>query len=167
MDCKNSQNTRLWASSTMFCTCGEFLGMSVAAGFTVFGNHLFQETTRVVERLIVMALMIFAGVIEGFSIGYFQWRVLHSVFLRLPSSSWLMATVTVAALRWFLGMLPSTLMQETKTELVQSPELSKCILALLAALLGAVLGTAFGGSQWIVLRRHAHTTRGGGLLPTP
>ncbi|MDH3604123.1 MAG: hypothetical protein OEU26_31330, partial [Candidatus Tectomicrobia bacterium] len=108
------------------------------------------------ERVTVMAVMVGAGAIEGLSIGYFQWRVLRSVFPKLTAASWLIATITVGALGWFLGMLPSTLMAGATTELAQSPDLPAGLVASWAALLGTGLGAVFGGSQWIVLRRHAH-----------
>ena len=149
------QRSRLWITWTINCSCGEFFGMTMAAGIAISASLLFGEPVRGIEGVIIMALMVFAGVIEGLSIGYFQWRVLHSVFPKLMISSWLIATVTVAVLGWILGMVPSTLMQEVTTTPAQSLELTTGMLVFWAALLGAVLGAAFGVSQWRVLRRHA------------
>lgn len=157
MNADGVQRARLWGSWTLSCAVGEYLGMAVAATCAVFANRLFGEPASVVERLAVMAVMVVAGGIEGSSIGYFQWRVLRSVLPKLTAASWLIPTVTVAALGWFFGMLPSTLMAGATTELAQSPDLPVSLVAFWAALLGAGLGAVFGGSQWIVLRRHVHS----------
>ena len=152
----DSRCARLWPSWTLFCAVGEILGMVVAPGCTVFANRLVGEPDSMFERVTVMTVMVGAGAIDGFSSGTFQWRVLYSVFPKLTKTSWLKATVTMAVLGWFFGMLPSTLTTGATTELVQSPNLPSGVVAFWAAVLSVVLGAAFGGSQWVVLRRHAH-----------
>ena len=151
----HSRRNLLWASWTINCANGELAGVGVAAGIAVFVYRFFGEPTSVTEGIIIMAYMAFAGVLEGLAIGYFQWRVLRTVYPKITLSTWFIATVTVTALGWILGMLPSTLMPGTTTTIGESTEHSVGDLAFWAALLGAVLGAAFGASQSIVLRRHA------------
>lgn len=98
-----------WFRWTLNCAAGEILGIAVAAGLA--GGVLMRlgEPQSWVERVGFLLLMLGAGALEGYAVGWFQWRVLRERFA-VPKADWIGATVSVAVLSWLLGMLPSTLM---------------------------------------------------------
>jgi hypothetical protein len=106
----------------------------------------------------VLTLMVLAGVFEGAVLGGLQWLVLRRAFATLRARSWLGATIAVAAAGWFVGMLPSTLMQPAATS--DSPWEPPLLVVLAGAVVfGAMAGAIFGFAQWLVLRRHATNAR--------
>ena len=149
--------SQLWWGWTLSCGIGEFLGMAVAAGLAALSALLFGEPETLATRIACLLTMVLAGVLEGTSIGFFQWRVLNRVFPRLSLRAWLTPTIIVAAVGWFIGMLPPTLLGNAEGgEAI--PEPSPLIIMIFAALFGAVAGVVFGFAQWLVLRRQ--TQRG-------
>jgi hypothetical protein len=76
-DRRDGLNWRTW---TFNCTLGEMLGIGLAATFvaTIAGN--FEEPMTLTTRLLILASMVVAGVIEGSILGFFQWRALRNLF---------------------------------------------------------------------------------------
>lgn len=143
---------RLWRVWTLSCGIGEFFGMAVAAGFATLSALLFGDPETMPTRIACLLIMVLAGVLEGTSIGFFQWLVLHRVFPELSLRAWLTPTIIVAAVGWFVGMLPSTFLGSgAGGETI--PEPSPLMIMIFAALFGAVAGVVFGFAQWLVLRR--------------
>lgn len=141
------------------CTAGELLGFGAAALWAWLALELFgTDPVSWSARAAVLALMVIAGVVEGAVLGGLQWAVLRRKFPSLRARSWLGATILVAALGWFLGMLPSTLMAPGPSGGV-SIEPPWLLVLVGAAVFGAIAGTAFGWAQWLVLRRHARDAR--------
>ena len=97
--------------------------------------------------------MVLAGVLEGTSIGFFQWRVLRRVYPPMTARAWLIPTIVVAAIGWFVGMLPQTFFASSEAGEVM-PEPSPAMVITVAAVFGAVAGAVFGFAQWLVLRRY-------------
>jgi hypothetical protein len=96
------------------------------------------------------------GALEGSVVGLLQWRVLRQPFPHIARREWVMATVAGAMLAWFLGSLPSTLMdmsvQGGGEAAMQEP--SPWMVYVLAAGMGFALGPVLGVPQWRVLRPH-------------
>ena len=70
------------------------------------------------------------------------------------AAAWVVATVVGAVIAWFLGSLPSTLIdmggQQTGAASQEPPAI---VVSLLAAGMGLFLGAVLGIPQWLVLRR--------------
>lgn len=143
---------RKWLAA---CTAGELLGFGAAALFAWLAFRLFgAEPVALHARIGVLVLMVLAGVVEGTVLGSFQFWVLRSRFPALAARSWIGATAAVAALGWFLGMLPPTfIVHDAEQAQLAEPPLWLVLVA--AAVFGALAGAAFGFAQWLVLRHHA------------
>jgi hypothetical protein len=137
----------------LYCAAGELLGIGFAAGGTVAALSFGGEPTSWEARFGFWLLSVLLGCVEGASIGAAQWLILRERLPRLTARSWVVATVLVAAAAWALGMLPSTFAPVSTSggELVEPPLMAVLGLAAAGGLVG---GLAFGGAQWLVLRRH-------------
>ena len=142
------------------CSAGELLGFGAAALWAFAAFRLSgMDPVSPGARVGVLALMVLAGVMEGAVLGALQWSALRRGFRRLRARSWIGATVAVAALGWFLGMLPSTLMPPAPVAPEPAWEPPLVVVLAAAAVFGAIAGAAFGLAQWLVLRRHAYDAR--------
>lgn len=146
---------RLWREWIYSCALGELLGIGVAAIFAVLIYRAVGEPDTLSEKLVTLFAMVFAGSLEGLSVGFFQWRVLRRKFNEITVSSWLTATVAVAAFGWFAGMLYPTFFAASELSQTETSEMPAYLTALFAAVFGIAVGAVFGGAQWIVLRLHA------------
>ena len=153
-DARTSESpSRLWWLWTLSCGIGEFFGLAVAAAFAALSAMFFGEPEAMPTRIACLLIMVMAGVLEGTSIGFFQWRVLHRVFPSLSTRAWLIPTIIVAGAGWFVGMLPPTILGNGEGgETI--PEPSPFMIIAFAGGFGAVAGVVFGFAQWLVLRRH-------------
>ena len=154
---KTIQNPNiLWLHWTVNCALGEVIGIgaagAIAAGvFAAFGE---PETTG--TKLLVLLCMMFAGLIEGIALGYFQWRVLRNKFSSLTGSAWIFQTSFIAVLGWMLGMLPSLFFIDHSTPGNESAaQMPESLFALLSIGVGLLLGALFGLFQWFELKYHA------------
>lgn len=145
----------LWWSWTVSCGAGEMIGISIAAGLAALMSQIIGDPQSLSQRMTVLCVMIFAGVLEGAAIGYFQWRVLRSVFRTLSASAWLTPTIAVAAIGWLVGMLQPIFFARNEEESVPSAEPSVLFVLSMAAAFGIAAGGVFGFAQWFPLRRHA------------
>jgi hypothetical protein len=151
--------TRAWFLRWLLgCTVGELLGFACAALWAWAAYLLFgADPSSVGARAAVLALMVLAGVTEGAVLGALQWRVLREVFPTLSAARFVGATIGVAALGWFFGMLPSTLSAPAPQAAAGEPPLWVVLGA--AAMLGALAGALFGWAQGRALRAHVSTVR--------
>jgi hypothetical protein len=132
------------------------IGVAVVAGAAIAINRTLGEPESTAGRLLVLAVMVAAGAVEGLSLGYFQWRAMRSRLPELRAGQWIGVTALAAAGGWLLGMLPPTLLQ-TGSVLLE-PVVSDTFFVVL--LLGLVTGAVFGAAQAWVLRRHVlHAAR--------
>lgn len=69
--------------------------------------NLLGEPQTIAQHILVIAVMVFAGIIEGLVTGYFQWSVLNKRFVNMKAKNWLSFTALGAATAWLLGMIPS------------------------------------------------------------
>jgi len=148
-------NKKYWLKWTIACGIGEFLGIGVAAGIAFLYFKFLGEPQAIGQRILVIAVMMLAGIIEGLVTGSFQWSVLKERLVNMKAKNWLVFTALGAATAWLLGMIPPLFfMPEPSTSASTSIEFSNAQIALLAALSGVVLGAIFGGFQWLELKKH-------------
>jgi len=150
----NSSDKRYWLNWTIACGIGEFLGIGVAAGMAFLCFPLLGEPSSFSEKILLVLVMVFAGIIEGLVTGGFQWSVLKKRFINMKAKNWLIFTALGSATAWLLGMIPSTFLALGPSTSSANIEPSSKQITLLAAVSGIVLGTLFGAFQWIELKKH-------------
>ncbi|MCA9660179.1 MAG: SDR family NAD(P)-dependent oxidoreductase [Myxococcales bacterium] len=142
-----------WARAVIV---GELVGFGATALIAWLALRLGgpPETPR--AQVVAALVMMFAGALEGASLGFFQWRALRSFLPRLDARAWMLPTVLLASAGWLVGML-IPLAFETSAEAAGAPPPDPGLLATLAfaSLFGLIIGALFGLAQWSVLRRHA------------
>lgn len=149
-----TSNRQFWCRWTLSCAAGEILGIGAAGGMAGVVLATIGEPASGLERLANLLLMMLAGALEGYLVGFFQWRVLRQR-LGVPGRSWITATATVAVLGWFVGMLFPTFAPNPAPG-APSFEPTPLQVTLLAAGFGLGIGTVFGLGQWLVLRYYAY-----------
>lgn len=137
---------RLWRDWTASCAAGELIGMAFAAALAVTFDRLLGRTVGAAAVAVAVAAMALAGVVEGSSIAWFQWRVLRRRLPGLRLARWLGATVAVAMLGWMGGTAASLLTASTPSD-AGAPDPTVWTVALVAAAFGAVAGAVFGAAQ--------------------
>ena len=86
-----------------------------------------------------------------------QWLVLRRALLRMPWSTWAVATGAGAFSAWALGMIPSTVVSleaDPSGGGGAQSEPGQALVYGLAFLTGLVLGSVLGFAQWLAWRRH-------------
>lgn len=150
---------KLWKRWTINCTIGELLGIACAGGIAFLVNSIIGDPIDIGSKIIVLIAMMFAGLVEGAVLGYFQWKVLVTKFPKMSQKEWLFFTILVGVLGWFLGMLPSLfLIPESSYESGANGSInysSPFIYAILSISMGLILGAIFGLFQWFSLRKYA------------
>lgn len=135
---------------------GELLGFGLAGFFNAIHVILIGEPVSNYQKFLVLLLASIGGIAEGSCLAFFQWRVLRERYSRLTRIQWIRVTATIAALGWFLGMIPSLYFAPEPTQDGQIEfEMGLWIAILLGIVFGIVLGGLFGLFQWIELRKHA------------
>lgn len=134
------------------CGFGELLGMAIA-GTTMFLHSTYLgEPQTTDDKLFILAIMLIAGLLEGGSIGFFQWRVLRRKFSGLTAKSWIGITVLAGIVGWAIGMVPSMNGSiQADTGINESPW---WMMVLGGIGMGLVLGALFGIFQNMVLKHH-------------
>ncbi len=152
----NKRILKIW---TLYCATGELLGIGCAGAMAFVVNSVIGEPKTLLLKLSVLLLMLFAGFIEGLLLGIFQWNAIRYKFPKIPRNHWVLYTVLIAVLGWFLGMLPSLFFLPTEPSPNGNSQTidfnNPIVFALLSIGTGMVLGTLFGLFQWFVLRRYA------------
>ena len=147
-------SAKYWLNWTIVCGLGEFFGIGFAAGVAVLHFNLAGEPRTIALKLLVIAVMMLAGIVEGLITGHFQWSVLKKRFPGIRARNWLALTALGAVIAWMLGMIPSTFFApEASSAGVVDFSIGQIVL--LSAGMGVVLGALFGVFQWIELKKHA------------
>lgn len=173
---------QFWRKWTFRCGLGEMLSMAVAASIAVAYNYSMGEPESLGAGALNMLVMLGAGAIEGFILGWAQWSVLRLKYTYLKAEEWIGYTMAVAILGWALGMIPSMFSFNTPTAknvtqpitpimpngtdslflkpnfqvtetITTEPSLLWILLG--AAAMGLLLGALFGLFQWFALRKHS------------
>ncbi|MFN0248543.1 MAG: SDR family NAD(P)-dependent oxidoreductase, partial [Kofleriaceae bacterium] len=132
------------------CAIAEAIGIGTAALVAVVFATLLGPTDSTPRVIALLAAMAAAGAVEGGTLGFLQWRLLHERLPRLRRGEWVGITVAVAVVFWVAGMAGPALSQNGGDS---GPGLG--LTMILAAGLGMGAGAVFGGAQWFVLRHHA------------
>ena len=142
---------RFWIHWVIANAWAEFIGLGAVAGAGFLAVSRLGEPSSVAAALLLAAVFVGLGAIEGLVVGFAQARVLRRVFPQL--TGWIRATVAGAIASWCLGMLPSTVMSGLATEPgAAPPEIGQPVRLLLAAGLGLVAGPLLAAFQWRRLR---------------
>lgn len=124
------------------------LGAALALDFVSISGLAARQTMAAWPAAIVLVTA--TGAVEGVVVGLLQWSVLRRPFPNIARRTWILATIIGATVAWFLGSLPSTLM-DMGAQQGAAPVLITVLL--LAAGMGFVLGAVLAYPQWRVLRR--------------
>lgn len=147
---------RYWKKWTLACAAGELFGIGIAAAIAVAVNQWMGEPETTGQKFQTLFFMLFAGAIEGFVLGSFQWRVLREKFPAMPARQWVGYTVAVAMLGWLMGMIPPLFFMGQNAQTgVENPEPALIIVIVGAMALGLIFGAIFGMVQWLVFQRYA------------
>lgn len=142
----------IYAKWVWRCGLAEVLGFGVAgliAGLTIMA---IGEPSNDLQRAIVLLGAMLGGLGEGLAVGLLQASVLDRAIVGFSKKRWIAATVTVAVLGWFLGMLPSTLVSVAEQDGADIVEPSLGALLLYATIFGGAAGLLFGGAQALTLK---------------
>lgn len=134
----------------------ELLGLGATFALDLLFFTQLPEPKRLLPAVGLILLTTATGAVEGTVVGLLQWSVLRAPFPRVTRHEWLLVTLAGALVAWFLGSLPSTLIDlggDSSGAAAQEPE--TWLMTLLAAGMGLFLGLILALPQWIVLRRHA------------
>jgi hypothetical protein len=134
----------------------EALGLGATLALDALILSFVAAQQSVVATALGILLVTATGALEGAVVGLLQWRVLRRPFPRIARRTWLLATIGGALLAWFLGSLPSTLMDmsaQPGAAPMEAP--SPLVMYALASGMGLALGPVLGVPQWLALRRHA------------
>jgi hypothetical protein len=130
------------------------LGLGTTFAFDILILARVASAGSALASLIGIVLVAATGAIEGTVVGVLQWGVLRGPFPAVARRAWVKATVIGAVIAWFLGSLPSTLIDMASQDATAaSQEPSAWLVTLLAAGMGLFLGAVLGYPQWRVLRR--------------
>lgn len=132
----------------------EFVGLGATLALDALIVWQVASRQTVAASVVAIALMTATGAVEGMVVGLWQWSVLRRSFANIKRRAWVWATVVGALVAWFLGSLPSTLMDmgaQQSAATMPEPELATVLL--LAVGMGLVLGAVLAYPQWRVLRR--------------
>jgi len=141
------------------CGLGEMIGIGLAALISWIVNNTIGEPSTTGGKVAILIAMAIAGVLEGLSLGWFQWNVIVKRFGGIKVGSWITATVVVAALGWLAGSVPSMFNgpgQDVASDVsAHAEEITIGMVVWVGIIIGIIMGAMFGFAQWIVLRKHA------------
>lgn len=144
----------LWLRWVVANALAELVGLGATFALDILILARVAAAHSILASILGIIAIAVTGAIEGTVVGLLQWSVLRHPFPLVTRRAWVVATVIGAVIAWFLGSLPSTLMdmgsQESSAP-VQEP--SQAVMLLLAAGMGLFLGVVLGYPQWRELRR--------------
>ena len=151
----------LWLRWVAANATAELLGLGATFALDILILARVTEARSALASFLGIIAIAATGAIEGTVVGALQWSVLRRPFPAVVRRAWVGATVVGAVIAWFLGSLPSTLMDMGGQEAgAAAQEPSQAIVLLLAAGMGLFLGVVLGYPQWRALRR---AVRGSGI----
>lgn len=144
----------LWLRWVGANSLGELLGLGATFALDILIISRIQSGGAA-AALLGIVLIAATGAVEGTVVGLFQWTALRGSFPGIARRAWVGATIIGAVVAWFLGSLPSTLMDMGGQDAAAAgQEPATAVVLLLAAAMGFVLGAVLSFPQWLVLRRH-------------
>jgi hypothetical protein len=154
----------LWLRWVRANALAEWIGLGATLAIDALILSRVAAGGGMLASIVGILLVTATGAIEGVIVGLWQWSVLRSPFPHIAKRAWVSATVLGAVVAWFLGSLPSTLMDmgaQQSGASVEEPPVA--VVLLLAAAMGLVLGVVLGYPQWRVLR--GNVTKAGLWIP--
>lgn len=146
----------LWLRWVGVNSLGELVGLGATLALDILIIARVQAAGSWLAALVAILLLAATGAIEGSVVGLLQWSVLRRPFPAIARRAWVVATIAGAVVAWFLGSLPSTLIDMGAQETSATPqEPPTWLIPLLAAGMGLVLGAVLGYPQYRVLRKAA------------
>jgi len=146
----------LWLRWVGANALAEMVGLGATFALDALILARVASSPGIAASLLGIVLVAATGAIEGTVVGLLQWRVLRRPFPVIARRTWVFATVIGAVVAWFLGSLPSTLMDMgAQGSTAPAAEPPQALMLLMAAGMGLVLGAVLGTPQWRVLRRAA------------
>ncbi|HUM70931.1 MAG TPA: hypothetical protein PLK31_19030, partial [Chloroflexota bacterium] len=100
----------LWLRWVGANSLAEAVGLGLTFALDVLIIWQVAQAGSAWASLVSILLMSATGAIEGGVVGWLQWLVLRRPFPQLARRAWIRATIIGAVVAWFLGSLPSTLM---------------------------------------------------------
>jgi hypothetical protein len=99
---------QFWYHWILNYSLGELMGIGAAA---VVGRLLFVEfyNTIPTSPIVTPVLLIIAGAVEGFIIGYIQWKSLSKLVIDFKPSPWILTTIISTVVGWLLVLPPAIL----------------------------------------------------------
>lgn len=146
----------LWLRWVGANALAELLGLGATFAVDILILTREAEERSILASLLGIVAIAATGAIEGTIVGLLQWSVLRRPFRGITQRAWVVATIIGAVIAWFLGSLPSTLIDmgnQTSNAPVQEPP--QALVLLMAAGMGLFLGVVLGIPQCRVLRRAA------------
>jgi hypothetical protein len=144
----------LWLRWVGANSLAELVGLGATFALDILILTRVAAAGTALASLLGIVLLALTGAIEGAVVGALQWSVLRRPFPAIAHRAWVTATVIGAVVAWFLGSLPSTLMdmgaQETGAVAQEPPA---WLILLLAAGMGLVLGAVLATPQYRVLSK--------------
>lgn len=150
----NETGFSLWLRWVAANALAELLGLGATFALDILILARVAEVRSILASLLGIVAIAATGAVEGVVVGLLQWSVLRRPFPAIARRAWLLATVIGAMVAWFLGSLPSTLMDmggQANGAPAQEPP--QALVLLLAVGMGLFLGVVLGYPQWRVLRR--------------
>jgi hypothetical protein len=149
----NVRTLQIWPRWVAANALAEMIGLGLSGLLAV--RLVFADAARWGVLTGALITIVLSTLLEGSSVGWFQWRVLRHPLPALSLHAWWLGTAFGAFVAWTLGMLPSTLMNMAEASgAAPTAGPSQTLTLLLAAGLGAVAGPILGVGQWWVLRNH-------------
>ncbi len=149
-----ASKSSLWLRWVGANSLAELLGLGATFALDILILARVAAAGTALASLLGIVLLAATGAVEGAVVGVMQWSVLRRPFPAIARRAWVLATVVGAVVAWFLGSLPSTLIdmggQEADAAAQEPPFL---VVMLLAAGMGLVLGAVLGYPQYRVLRK--------------
>ncbi len=145
-----------WKKWTLSNIAGVWLGIGLSGSIAAGIWQWIGTPQNAGEKLQLLLVMLLVGGLQGFLLGYFQWRVLKEKFPAMAAAQWAGITMAVSVLGWLMGMVPALFFMGKNAQPgveYQEPALILVIVGAMA--LGLIFGAIFGIVQWLVLQRFA------------
>jgi len=99
---RNWLDWTLWLQWALANIAGEVLGLGLAGAVATVMVLTVGEPKSAFVALLMAAVMIAAGTLEGVIVGFAQWLVLHRRLHRLSRREWIIANANGAFVAWML-----------------------------------------------------------------
>jgi hypothetical protein len=141
---------KFWYRWMLNYSVGELLGIGAAA---TIGRVLFIEfsgESAAVSTFVTFVVLLIAGSVEGFVIGFVQWRALSKMITHFKAYPWIVVTMISTAIGWILILPPAIMLISFLTKL-------SIINHYYSVFYAAIVGIAFGGligiTQFFIIRK--------------